>query len=143
MSAQQTNLVAQDCEDLEVLSAQLQDAWAQVKDLAWLPRARRFMALFHRFCWEAEDHARVPSVLRFECVTACQAAGIRREADDAVVSLLAIHFTPNGGDDPGGTVELIFSGGGALRLRVECLDAVLSDTGAPYAALGRPAHEET
>lgn len=142
MMAQQTVLAAQDSEDLEVISARLQDAVAQVKDLAYLPKSRRFAALFNRFRWEAKDDTRIRCGLVFEGVTGVQASGIRRDAPAAVVSLLAIRFTPRGGDDPGGAVEMVFSGGGALRLEVECLDVVLSDSGAPYAALGRPAHKD-
>ena len=43
---------------------------------------------------------------------------------------------------PGGEVELVFSGGGALKLEVECIDAGLSDLGGEWAALGRPRHED-
>ena len=64
-----------------------------------------------------------------------------------MVSLLAIKFTPNGRDegstetDPGGMIELLFAGGGAIRLTVECIDAELSDLTGPWAASGKPMHE--
>jgi len=50
MSAGMT-LAAEDAADLEVISARLQDAVAKVKDLVYLPKRRRFAALFNRFQW--------------------------------------------------------------------------------------------
>jgi hypothetical protein len=57
-----------------------------------------------------------------------------------VLSLLAIRFIPRNAEDPGGTIELVFSGGGAIRLDVECIEATLSDAGESWAARGRPEH---
>ena len=146
MTSQDVTLVAQDAEDLEIISARLQDAVAQIKDLVYLPKARRFAGLFNRFRWErsgGKGHdARVRSGLYFNDVVSVKAQKLRRDVPDAVVSLLAIRFTPKGGEDPGGEVELVFSGGGALKLEVECIDAGLSDIGADWVALGRPSHGE-
>lgn len=139
-------LAAEDAADLEVISARLQDAIAQMKDLVYLPKKRRFAAVFNRFQWEADSRKgdlRVRSGLHFDGVLSVKSSRLKRGAPDAVVSLLAIAFTPRGGEDPGGTVELQFAGGGALKLDVEVLDAGLTDLTAPWAATGRPAHEET
>jgi hypothetical protein len=38
-------------------------------------------------------------------------------------------------------VTLIFSGGAALRLEVECLECELADLGPSWTAKARPAHE--
>jgi hypothetical protein len=138
-------LSAQDTEDLEIISARLQDAVAKVKDLAWLPQTRRFAALFNRFEWEKASRrkssaSRVRAGLTFETVLSAKSNNIRYGNPEAVLSLLAIRFTANGSEDPGGVIELIFSGGGAIRLEVECIEAVLSDVGESWAALGRPEH---
>lgn len=139
-------LAAEDAADLEVISARLQDAVAQMKDLVYLPKRRRFAALFNRFQWEAEARKgdlRVRSGLHFEGVLSVKSQKLKCGAPDAVISLLAIRFTPMGGEDPGGTVELVFAGGGALKLEVECIDAGLSDVSGVWAARGRPEHEES
>jgi hypothetical protein len=138
-------LVAEDIADLEVISARLQDAVAKVRDLVYLPKRRRFVALFNRFQWEAGargGNLRVQSGLHFDGVLSVKSNNIKGGAPEAVVSLLAIKFTPRPADDPGGTVELIFSGGGALKLDIECIDAGLSDVSGVWAARGRPAHED-
>ena len=46
---------------------------------------------------------------------------------DAVLNLLAVEFAET--EAPAGVVTLIFSGGAALRLEVECLEAELADLG--------------
>jgi hypothetical protein len=134
-------LAAEDAEDLEIISARLQDAVAKVKDLVYLPKSQRFAALFNRFVWEAKDDVRVQSGLSFARVHSVKAQNLRRDAPEAVVSLLAIRFAPKGTEDPGGEVELVFAGGGTLKLDVECIEASLSDISGEWAALGRPAHE--
>jgi len=142
-------LAAADSEDLEILSARLQDATARLADIAWLPKQRRFAALFNRYRWEEEkvqgQGSRIRSGLHFDGVLNVQSQNIKRGAPEAVVSLLAITFTPNNKDDaedPSGIVELQLSGGGTFRLTVECVDAELSDITGPWAAIGRPAHDE-
>jgi hypothetical protein len=57
---------------------------------------------------------------------------------DATLNLLAIEFAEH--DTPAGAVTLTFSGGGAIRLEVECLEAELADLGAAYAAVICPDH---
>ena len=141
-------LTAADADDLQVISARLQDAVAQVKDLVWLPKTRRFAALFNRFKWETAeerkgrgDNLRVRAGLHFDGVLAVRSQNMLRGDDDAVVALLAIAFTPKGAEDPGGAIDLLFAGGGAIRLEVECIDAGLSDLSGEWAALGRPEHQ--
>ena len=134
-------LVAEDAEDLQILSARLQDAAAKLKDLVWLPKKRRFAAVVNRLRWEAGGDTRVRAGLHFDGVLKVQSQNIKLGAGEAVVALLSIAFVPAGGDNPGGTVELTFAGGGAIRLTVEMIDAELADMTEPWAARGRPDHE--
>ncbi|HEY2070736.1 MAG TPA: DUF2948 family protein [Rhizomicrobium sp.] len=140
-------LAATDAEDLEIVSAKLQDAVARVGDLVWLPKQRRFAGLFNRFMWETAearkgkgDNLRIRSGLHFDDVLSVKSHRIMRGDPDAVVSLLAIRFQPKGGEDPGGTVHMQFAGGGAIQLEVECIAAELADVSGEWAALGRPDH---
>jgi hypothetical protein len=117
-----------------------------MKDLVYLPKKRRFAAVFNRFQWETDERKgdlRIRSGLHFEGVLSVKSHMLKRGAPEAVVELLAIRFEPKGGEDPGGTVELVFAGGGALRLEVEVLEAALTDIGTVWAARGRPHHEDT
>jgi hypothetical protein len=139
-------LAAEDAADLEVISARLQDAVAQMQDLVWLPKRHRFAALFNRFQWETDEKRgdlRVRSGLHFDGVLSVKSLNLKLGAPEAVVSLLAIQFTPKGGEDPGGEVELVFAGGGAIKLQVEVIDAGLTDVSGVWAARGRPEHEDS
>jgi Protein of unknown function (DUF2948) len=145
----QTTLAAADAEDLEILSARLQDAVGKLQDFVWLPKQRRFAALVNRYRWEGaknpsskDNGTRVRAGLHFDGVLKVESRNIKHGAPDAVVDLLAISFTPNGDEDPGGVIELQLAGGGAFRLTVECIDAQLQDLTGPWAAIAKPVHDE-
>jgi hypothetical protein len=53
---------------------------------------------------------------------------------------LAVDFEET--DKPSGTVTLFFSGDAAIRLKVECLEAEISDLGPGWSARAQPKHEE-
>ena len=135
-------LVAFDAVDLEPISAALQDAVAQLGDFQFSRREKAFTIAFNRFCWEAgRRDRRVRSGLQIGRVASARSQNIRQGANDAVVNLLSVAFEPE--ETPAGTVVLVFSGGGEVRLEVECLDVVMADLTAPWRATGgRPAHED-
>ncbi len=123
-------LFALDEEDLAVLSAHLQDALVPAKDLTFLPRERRFALMLSRFDWQAWGAGRRERVfagLHFDRVTKVSSTMIDRADKDLLLELLAISFER--GAAPSGAVVLTFSGGPALRLEVECLEAEMRDVG--------------
>jgi len=134
-------LAAADAEDLEIVSARLQDAVAKLKNITWLPKKRRFAAVVNRLQWEDGGKTRVRAGLHFDGVLKVQSHKVKLGAVEAVVSILAVTFQPNAGEDPGGVIEIVLAGGGAFRLTVECIDAELADMSGPWAAIGTPDHE--
>ena len=134
-------LAAGDAEDLQILSARLQDAVLKLKDVSWRPKKRRFAAVVNRLVWEEGGRTRVRAGLHFDSVLKVQSHKVKLGAEEAVIDLLAVSFTPGGGEDPGGAVELVLAGGGAIRLTVECIEAELADLTQPWAARGTPDHE--
>lgn len=147
-------LRAVDTIDLSVIAAHLQDAVAQVGDMAFKPRERRFAIMFNRFMWEdlegdggkgakADKNApyrRVRSVLHFDGVMNVKSQGLRLDRKEAVAEILTLAFEPK--DDVAGTVTMTFSGGGAIKLEAEALDAWLSDVSAPWSTKNLPSHGE-
>jgi DUF2948 family protein len=133
-------LAAADAEDLGILSARVQDAVGQLKNFTWLPKKRRFAMVLNRLQWEEGGKTRVRSGLHFDGVLMVQSQKVKLGAGDAVVSILALRFTASGSEDPGGVIEIVLGGGGAIRLTVECVDAELTDLTAPWAAQGKPDH---
>jgi hypothetical protein len=136
-------LLAEDEEDLKIISAHVQDAVMRVGDLVYLPRQHRFVLMLYRFCWEdcpdAGLGARVLTGLHFDSVLKVRSHDVRQDNPDAVVELLAINFTP--GSDGGGVVDLMLAGGGGVRLFVECIAAALRDMTEPRPAVARPEHD--
>lgn len=138
-------LVALDDEDLEVISAHLQDAVVVVRDIIWLPAEKRLVIALNRYDWlgqigPAPVCRRRRAALRFERVETFRARGVDAAAKTDVLNLLAIEFAET--SPPGGSVLLTFSGGGALRLEVECLEAELADLGPEWAAVRCPGHPD-
>lgn len=137
-------LIALDPEDLRVLSCHLQDAVIRVGDMAYVKQSMRFAAIANRFDWEGAvksekgEFQRRRAGLRFERVKSAQVQGIDLKQKDVVLVLLALVFEP--GDEPGGTLMLKFAGGGAIRLRVECIEAELRDLGATWRTRHKPEH---
>lgn len=133
-------LVAQDAEDLKVISTLVQDAVLPVTELKFDPRRRRFALLLNRFRWEdrAEAEAvgrayeRVRSVLVVEDVRRVQSFGFDRADKDLVLSLLSLDFTA--GEDGAGRLTLTIAGDGAIALDVEALEVRLDDVTRPYRA---------
>lgn len=135
-------LIALDTEDLDVISAHVQDAVVRVADMGYARGDRRFALLMNRYDWESDKPRgkgiRKRAALHFDAVQSVVTAGFDPNAHDGVLSLLAVTFIPI--DGPAGMVELSFAGGGTVRLGVECLEARLSDLGAAWAASAKPAH---
>jgi len=135
-------LLAEDAEDLAVISAALQDAVGKIGDIRFDPAARSLTLALNRFRWEAgtDKGQRVRTGVQFGGVLSVQSRNLRRDAPHAVLSLLAIGFEP--AEAPGGVISLNFSGGGDLRLTVECIDAALGDVSDPWPARKTPGHDE-
>ena len=135
--------IALDEEDLEVVSTHVQDAVVKVSDVIWRPQEKRLVIALNRFDWEAAADAapqyrRRRAALRFERVSACKCRNADPHAKDQVLNLLAVEFTET--NAPAGTVLLTFSGGGTLRLEVECLECELADLGPVWTTSCCPDH---
>jgi hypothetical protein len=133
-------LVAQDAEDLKVISTLVQDAVLPVTELKYDAKRRRFAAFLNRFRWEDRAEAervgrayeRVRSVLVVEDVRKVQSFGFDRADRDVVLSLLSMSFKSEG--DGTGRLTLTLAGDGAIALDVEVLDLRLEDVTRPYRA---------
>ena len=141
--------VALDTEDLAVVSAHLQDAVVKASEVLWRPTEQRLVVGLNRFDWEAAQggsaggdpqYRRRRAALRFERVRSCKCRDLSPANPDEVLNLLAVEFAET--DTPSGVVTLTFSGGPALRLEVECLEAELVDLGPTWTAAACPAHKD-
>lgn len=143
-------LIAEDGDDVQIISSLTQDAVFPVGEMTWRPKDRRFALLLNRFRWEdatrkrQRDRAyeRVRSVLAFDDVVKVATQGVDRTDAEVVMSLLAIEWQP--GEDGGGRLELTLAGDGAIALDVECINVTLQDVTKPYIAPSgkKPEHPE-
>jgi hypothetical protein len=134
-------LTALDPADLEIISAHMQDAVITIGDIRFLKASKKFALIANRFLWQTQKppYERRRTGLSFDRVLSAKSHRILQGADDAILSLLSISFTP--GEDPSGTIVLTFSGGGAINLEVECIEARLEDLGPAWETPNLPSHD--
>lgn len=135
-------LQALDADDLAVISANLQDSHVAAADLAYLPAQKRFVLVGKRFDWMAVANGgcrRCEVGLHFDRVLGAARTGLTA-GNERVLNLLAIDFAP--AEAPAGRIILTFSGGAAIRLDVECVEAQLRDLGRTFPCEKAPAHPD-
>ena len=148
--------MALDTDDLTVLATHLQDAVVRVRDMAFVPKNHRFALILNRFNWtKALDAASTSSAsgkpqsferrrcaLRFEHVHRARISGFTQNDKRQVLSLMTIGFEQARESEPDGAITLLFAGGGAIRLEVECIEAELRDIGTGWRTVAKPDHPE-
>lgn len=131
-----------DAEDLDVLSAAIQDSVLRVGDMAYLPEERHFICVATRFCWEKLDPAvpaeariyeRVHTGITFEDVNAVKRRGVDPARPGQMLALLAIRVA-------GDAVDLICAGGAAIRLETGRIAGHAQDLDEPWPTRWRPRH---
>ena len=138
-------LKAAGLDDLEVISACLQDALTRVGDMTFLAEEGRFVVIFSRFMWENADVApgakgmRVRTGLHFDNVATVSTQGIDQGDREGLLPLLAVVGAPAG---DGVRITLQFAGGGSLRLDAASVSAQLRDMGLPWPTPSRPDHAD-
>ncbi|MGB0969089.1 MAG: DUF2948 family protein [Halocynthiibacter sp.] len=143
-------LLAQDADDLQVLSSLTQDAVFPATEIKWQSATNRLSLLINRVRWEDKAAAersgrpleRVQSVLVFDMVRRVASQGISRKDSDTVLSILSISFSST--DAPSGQITVTLAGDGAIRMDVEALEVLLRDVTRPYVAVSKrtPKHPD-
>ena len=136
-------LRAEAAADYDVIAACLQDALMPLSEMAYLPKEKRFVAVFDRFMWEhcapAAINRRPPftvqTALRVEGVEAARLRDIDQSRPQVLLELLTIVPEP-------GALSLMFSGDGAIRLEGENLVCVIEDLSEPRPTPVAPRHED-
>ena len=96
MEAKNLKLVAKTEEDLRVVSAHLQDAIANISDVANLKKNRIFLMQLNRFMWEDVEkgvfrkNKRIRTILKFENVIKTHAKNINQSKGKKFLDFLTI-----------------------------------------------------
>ena len=144
-------LLAETEEDLEVLSALLQDAIIPGEDMHHDRGGRRFVMVVNRFCWDQPPVEGVTSQdggpvyerrlcgVQIRNVTAVRQTGMPADRRAALLNLLAIRANTDGA----GAVRLdwLFSGGAALQLDIDSLSVIAEDIDTGQPTPNRPVHD--
>jgi hypothetical protein len=134
-------LRGQDIDDLQVISAHMQDALVKVRDISFDSTRRKFAFVSNRFAWESKDkHERRRTGLHFEHVLRVRRRGFTQSDADVILSLLSISFIETSA--PSGNITLTFSAGHSIELTVEYIDCTLRDLGPVWSTEHRPAHDD-
>jgi len=137
-------IMALEPDDLDVISAHMQDAVIKIADINYSHKARQFSLVANRFeieqAQQANNAHRRQTGLSFSQVKAVRARRVRQNAGEAVLSLLAIEFFA-AKSAPDGVIKLTFSGDGNIELDVECVEVQMEDLGPRWSTKNIPAHE--
>lgn len=151
-------LRTEDAEDLDIISACLQDAIVPLGDMEYLPQEKRFLLIASRFRWEtcaetaemptgapgapagdagfaAGDrvYERVNCAVAFEGVETVRRRGMDPRDRSRMLELLGMRVDAT-------AVTLEFAGHAALRLEGARITCRLGDLGDPWPAQSRPRH---
>ena len=134
-------LRAHDADDLQVVSACLQDAIVPIGDMTYERAARRFVLVANRFCWERTDGSegfdRVNCGVVFEGVNAVKLRRIDRNDRALMLSLLAITHEAQ---PTGVALTLVCADNRDIRLEADGIAVRLEDFDAAWPTVNRPTH---
>lgn len=130
-------LRAGDAENLQIISAVLQDSLVPVCDMIFQAEAQSFVLVAQRLRRErGGDTDRICCALTINGVTGVQTQGIDLRSADRILDLLALLVEGN-------TLSLIFAGGAKIRLDLATWAVLVEDFGEAWPALCSPCHDQT
>jgi hypothetical protein len=131
-------LKAKDAEDIQVISAVLQDAIAPVVDMDYRAEDKNFIMVVQRLCRDGEAGAgmeRICCALNMRGVESVQTHGFDHDDTDGMLDLLAL--LP---DDDG--LQLIFASDARIRLHLKDWSLIIEDFGERWPAHCSPCHDD-
>ena len=137
-------------EDVEIISALLQDGLVAASDLHYQKDAASFVMVINRFCWEQADNTgsetqpnRCLCGLKIGNVKQVRQRGLSAEANQ-FYNLLSIRYEETKENKQAlNRLTFTFSDGYGIRLTVDELALTVQDIAAPHPGLARPQHKES
>jgi hypothetical protein len=137
-------LIANNSEDLKVISAHLQDSIVSTLDIANLKKNRIFLLQLNRFMWEDVEkgvfrkNKRIRTVLKFENVLSVLSRNINTKGKERFLDFLTMES--NILEDKTCEINLIFSGDVVIKIKAEVIEITLDDQGSPWETKNKPKH---
>ncbi len=145
MNVKNLKLIARTEEDLRVVSAHLQDAIANLSDIANLEKNKIFLMQLNRFMWEDVEkgvfrkNKRIRTILKFENVLNVHSKNIAQSKKDNFLDFLTIET--NQMPDNNYEMKIVFAGDSIIRLVTEVIEVTLDDQGEAWDTKNMPKHK--
>ena len=145
MDIKNLKLIARTIDDLRVISAHLQDAIVNIKDIANLKKNKIFLMQLSRFMWEDVEkgvfrkNKRIRTVLKFENVINVHSKNINRSKKDKFLDFLTIET--NVMPDNNYEMNIIFAGDSIIKVISEVIEVFLDDQGSAWDTKNMPKHK--
>ena len=145
MKVKNLKLIARTEDDLRVISAHLQDAIANVLDIANLEKNKIFLMQLNRFMWEDVEkgvfrkNKRIRTVLKFENVVKVHSKNINQLKKDQFLDFLTIET--NQMTDNNYEMKIVFSGDSVIKIISEVIEVTLDDQGQAWDTKNVPKHK--
>ena len=145
MEVKNLKLIAKTVEDLRVVSAHLQDAIANVSDIASLKKNKIFLMQLNRFMWEDVEkgvfrkNKRIRTVLKFENVINAHSKNIYQSKRNKFLDFLTIET--NRMPDNNYEMKIVFAGDSIIKIIAEVIEVTLDDQGEAWDTKNMPKHK--
>ena len=137
-------------EDVEIISALLQDGLVAASDLHYQKDAASFVMVINRFCWEQTDDTdsethpnRCLCGLKVAHVKQVSQRGLSTAANQFYNLLSIMYEETKENEKMVNRLTFTFSDGYGIRLTVDELALIVQDIAAPHPGLARPQHNKS
>lgn len=139
MTSKDLKLLALDAEDLQIISASVQDAIIKANEIIVDTKAKQVILPMRRYTWEdrQEARSRKNAVIRITRIESLQTRGIDRSNSAQVLSLLSIGIATLEEKE---IISLVFANDITMMIGVEALELELKDLGGSWSAVREPNH---
>ena len=145
MKTKNLKLIAKTEEDLRVVSAYLQDAIANVSEIANLKKNKIFLMQLNRFMWEDVEkgvfrkNKRIRTILKFDNVLKAHSQNINQSKKNKFLDFLTIET--NQMPDNNYEMKIVFAGDSIIKILAEVIEVTLDDQGQAWDTKNMPKHK--
>ena len=145
MKVKNLKLIARTEDDLRVISAHLQDAIANVLDIANLEKNKIFLMQLNRFMWEDVEkgvfrkNKRIRTIIKIENVLNVHSKNINQSKKDKFLDFLTIET--NRMPDNNYEMKIVFAGDSIIKIISEVIEVTLDDQGKAWDTKNMPKHK--
>ena len=138
-------LICKNQEDLNVISAYLQDSIVTVKDMTFLKQNKTFVMIVNRFMWEDVEkgvfrqNKRVRCAVKFDDVLKVKSKNINQKNKNKPLECLAIKSDKIYNESY--QIKIFFSGYSIITIVSEVVEVVMHDLGGPWNVKHIPRHK--